>query len=157
MRRSKRSLFALVGTTAVLICTILGTNVIFLDHLRDGALRTAEVDLARYSLTLARDSDRSFKSLDLLLSSVGDYLGRKGVTDEASYQRLMSDQQTQYILKEKIAGLPQVDALTMIDAQGKLINFSRYWPIPDRQYFGSRRLQGPQCRFHPRDIHQRPR
>ena len=66
-----------------------------------------------------------------MLSSVGDYLARKGVTDGASYRQLTSDQETHFLLKEKIAGLPQVDAVTMIDARGKLINFSRYWPIPD--------------------------
>src|SRR5664279_309662 len=129
--RRRRSLRALGIVSAALICTIIGGNLIFLSNLRESTLQTAEANLTRYSLILAEDSDRSFKSLDLVLSSVGDYLGRKGVTDEASYQRLMSDQQTYSLLKEKIAGLPQVDALTMIDAQGKLINFSRSWPIPD--------------------------
>ena len=89
---------------------------------------------------LVEEADRSFKSVDLVLSSVGDYLGRREVTDSASYQRIMSDQATHLLLKEKITGLPQIDAVTMINAQGKLINFSRYWPIPDvnvsdRDYF----------------------
>ncbi|MFX8864364.1 hypothetical protein ABTM79_19675, partial [Acinetobacter baumannii] len=83
----------------------------------ESALAAAESDLARYSLTLAENSDRSFKSLDLVLSSGGDYLGRKGVTDADSYRRLMADHETHLFLHEKIAGLPQVDALTMIDAQ----------------------------------------
>ena len=75
-----------------------------------------------------------------MLSSAGDYLGRREVTDSASYQRTMSDQETHLWLKEKIVGLPHVDAVTMINERGKLINFSRYWPIPDvnvsdRDYF----------------------
>jgi signal transduction histidine kinase/FixJ family two-component response regulator len=140
MRRPKRLLGALAVITLALICTIVGTNLIFLGNLRESTLQTAEADLARYSLTLGENADRSFKSLDLVLSSVGDYLARQGVTDSASYRRLTSDQETHFLLKEKIAGLPQVDAVTMIDADGKLINFSRYWPIPevnvsDRDYF----------------------
>src|SRR5690349_1059819 len=52
----------------------------------------------------------------------------------------MAGIETHRMLREKIEGLPQVDAATLIDAQGKLINFSRYWPIPavnvaDRDYF----------------------
>ncbi len=129
--RRRRSLRALGLASFALIGTIIGTNAIFLSNLRESTLLTAEANLARFSLTLAEEADRSFKSLDLVLSSVGDYLGRKGVTDSASYQRMMSDQETHLLLKEKIAGLPQVDALTMINAQGKLINFSRHWPIPD--------------------------
>jgi hypothetical protein len=140
MQRYQRSLPTIVGASLALIVTIVGGNLLFLSHSRESALAAAESDLARYSLTLAENSDRSFKSLDLVLSSVGDYLGRKGVTDADSYRRLMADHETHLFLHEKIAGLPQVDALTMIDAQGKLINFSRYWPIPevnvsDRDYF----------------------
>jgi signal transduction histidine kinase/DNA-binding LytR/AlgR family response regulator len=140
MLRSRRSLAALCAITLALICTIVGSNLIFLGNLRESTLQTAEANLARYSLTLAENADRSFKSLDLVLSSVGDYLARKNVTDGASYRRLISDQETHFLLKEKIAGLPQIDAVTMIDADGKLINFSRYWPIPDvdisdRDYF----------------------
>src|ERR1700733_813139 len=138
--RPKRLLGALLVITLALICTIVGTDLIFLGNLRESTLQTAEANLARYSLTLAENADRSFKSLDLVLSSVGDYLARKGVTDLASYRRLTSDQETHFLLKEKIAGLPQIDAVTMIDAEGKLLNFSRYWPIPqvdisDRDYF----------------------
>jgi signal transduction histidine kinase/CheY-like chemotaxis protein/HPt (histidine-containing phosphotransfer) domain-containing protein len=142
MSRSRRSLAALGVITLALICSIVGTDLIFLHNLRENTLETAEANLARYSLTLAENADRSFKSLDLVLSSVGDYLARKGVSDGASYQRLTSDQETHFLLKEKIAGLPQVDAVTMIDADGRLINFSRFWPIPevnvsDRDYYKS--------------------
>ncbi|MGZ3352568.1 MAG: hybrid sensor histidine kinase/response regulator, partial [Xanthobacteraceae bacterium] len=121
MSRSRRSLGALGVITLALICSIVGTDLIFLHNLRENTLQTAEANLARYSLTLAENADRSFKSLDLVLSSVGDYLARKGVTDDASYRRLTSDQETHFLLKEKIAGLPQVDAVTVIDADGKLL------------------------------------
>jgi hypothetical protein len=139
-RRRSLSLRVLGFGSLALICTIIGTNVIFLSNLRESSLQTAEANLARYSLTLVEEADRSFKSVDLVLSSIGDYLGRNGVTDSASYQRIMADQTTHLLLKEKITGLPQIDAVTMINAQGKLINFSRYWPIPavdvsDRDYF----------------------
>jgi signal transduction histidine kinase/DNA-binding response OmpR family regulator len=140
MHRPKRALSTLGATSLVLICTIVGTNLIFLGNLRESTLQTAEANLARYSLTLAENADRSFKSLDLVLSSVGDYLVREGATSSGFYRQLASDRQTHSLLKEKIAGLPQVDAVTMIDADGKLLNFSRYWPIPeidisDRDYF----------------------
>ena len=124
----------------VLITTIAGAELIFLSKLRESALQTAESTLARYSLMLSEQTDRSLKSLDLVLSSVGDYVGRKGVTDSASYNNSMVDYDTFLFLKEKITGLPQLDAVTVINSNGKLLNFSRYWPIPevnvaDRDYF----------------------
>ncbi|PZA13409.1 hybrid sensor histidine kinase/response regulator [Rhodopseudomonas palustris] len=136
----KRSLVTLRLTTVVLIVTIVGTNLIFLSNLRETTLQTAETNLSRYALTLAEEADRSFKSVDLLLSSIRDYVSRAGVIDSESYRRLMSLQNTHALLSEKITGLPQIEAVTMIDASGELINFSRYWPIPkvniaDRDYF----------------------
>ncbi len=139
MRPERRSNPLVIGTT-ILLLIIAATNLVFLVSLREASLETAEANLARYSLTLAEQVDSSFKSLDLVLSSVGDYIGRREVTDAASYRLQMSDNETFRFLKEKITGLPQVDAVTMIDADGKLLNFSRYWPIPDvnvadRDYF----------------------
>src|SRR5689334_10136695 len=136
-----KRLFGAVGAIALaLICTIAATNLFFLGNLRESSLLTAESNLARYSLTLAENADRSFKSVDLVLSSVADYAIRKGAVDDETYRAAVSDRETHFLLREKIAGLPQIDALTFIDSRGRLLNFSRYWPIPDvnvsdRDYF----------------------
>jgi signal transduction histidine kinase/DNA-binding response OmpR family regulator len=140
MKASGRSLAALVLITLALIGTIAGTNMFALSNLKESTLRAAEADLNRYSLTLAENASRSFKSLDLILSSLGDYLMREGAVDAASYRRLASDPKIHLLLKEKFAGLLEIDAVILIDANGKLVNFSRYWPIPDvnvadRDYF----------------------
>src|ERR1700761_2496777 len=145
-----RSLGALVAITFALICTIIGTNLFALRDLRESTLQTAEANLARYSLTLAENADRSFKSLDLVLSSFGDYLTNEGAVDTDSYRRFGSTQQLRQLLKEKVTGLPQIEAISLIDARGKLLNFSRYWPIPDvdvsdRGYFKALKSDtGPQ-------------
>jgi len=136
----KRPQVPLFVGTFLLILAIIGPNLVFLSNSRESALQGAEANLARYSLTLTEQGDRSFKSLDLVLSSVGDYLGRMGVTDADSYHRLVTNYDTYLFLKDKITGLPQTDAITLIDSDGKLLNFSRYWPIPnvnvaDRDYF----------------------
>ncbi|UFZ01794.1 ATP-binding protein [Bradyrhizobium ontarionense] len=136
----KRFLGAPAAIALILICIIAGSNLFFLTNLRENALVHAEEDLSRHSLTLAENADRSVKSVDLVLSSVRDYLVRGGAIDAPAYRKIASDYETHLLLKEKIAGLPQIDAVTLIDAQGKLLNFSRYWPIPDvgiadRDYF----------------------
>ena len=146
-----RRLFGAVGAIALaLIATIAGTSVFFLGNLRESTLQTAETSLSRYSLTLAENADRSFKSVDLVLSSIADYVARKGDVDNDTYRAAVSDRETHFLLREKIAGLPQIDALTVIDARGKLLNFSRFWPIPDvdvsdRDYFKALKADdGPQ-------------
>ncbi|CCE00435.1 hybrid sensor histidine kinase/response regulator [Bradyrhizobium sp. STM 3809] len=140
MSNKKRFLGAPAAIALILICVIAGSNLLFLTNLRENALQHAEEDLSRHSLTLAENADRSVKSVDLVLTSVRDYLARGGAIDTETYLKVASDHQTHLLLKEKIAGLPQIDAVTLIDAKGKLLNFSRYWPIPDvnvsdRDYF----------------------
>jgi len=140
MHAHKRFLNAPAAIALALICIIAGSNLFFLTNLRETSLRGSEDELSRHSLTLAENADRSFKSVDLVLSSVADYLTRRSAVDDVSYGAAASDRETYLLLKEKIAGLPQIDAVTLIDAQGRLLNFSRYWPIPDvnvsdRDYF----------------------
>ena len=52
----------------------------------------------------------------------------------------MSGQDVQSLLKDRISGLPHIDAVSLFDADGKMINLSRFWPVPnlsnaDRKYF----------------------
>lgn len=132
---------ATVGLGAIILITCaVGTNIVILGKLHENALKSAEADLARHTLMLGEQTTQAFQSLDLVLSKAGDYLGRKGVNDAASYHRIVTDFDTHVFLREQITGLAQVDAVTLIDASGKLLNFSRFWPVPDvnvadRDYF----------------------
>src|SRR6202162_1214739 len=138
--RDPRFIVTLIAVTIALIAAIFGANAFFITDLRESLLLNTEANLARNSLMLAEQTDRSFKAVDLVLSSVGDYVGRQGVTGSATYNQLMSTYDTFLLLKEKISGLPHVEAITLINADGNLVNFSRAWPIPainvaDRDYF----------------------
>ena len=131
MQRPRKRLFGAVGAIALaLIATIAGTNLFFLGNLRESTLQTAETNLARYSLTLAENADRSFKSVDLVLSSIADYIARKCVLDDYSYRVAVSDRETHFLLREKIAGLPQIDALKDIVRIGKGLKLNLHPPIP---------------------------
>ncbi|HCE09794.1 MAG TPA: hybrid sensor histidine kinase/response regulator, partial [Oxalobacteraceae bacterium] len=134
----------LILATAMLVIALATMSLIIASNLREDTLRNAEVNLSRHSLTLAGQAERSFLSIHLILSSVTDHLTNQGVFDSASYEAAMSGADTHKFLKEKLAGLPQLEAITMINADGKLLNFSRYWPIPavnvsDRDYYSALR------------------
>jgi signal transduction histidine kinase len=125
---------------AFLIVLILATNAALIIDLKKRDLRVEESQLASASLTLAEQADRSFQSVDLVLSSVADFMKNQGIVDEASLKRDMASRDVHILLKDKIGALPQLSAVTLIDGDGNLVNFSRYWPIPgvsaaDRDYF----------------------
>ena len=45
------------------------------------------------------------------------------------FERLMSDHDAHPMLKDKVSGWPHIGSITLINAKGKLFNFSRYWPL----------------------------
>jgi signal transduction histidine kinase/CheY-like chemotaxis protein len=135
-----RPSLVLHACTALVILILLGSDAGVIYHMRESALESAETNLSNLSLLLAEQADRSFQSLDLVLASVADRISAQGVVDGATLESRMGGYDTHLLLQEKLSGVPQVDAVTVIDPQGKLINFSRFWPIPDvnvsdRDYF----------------------
>jgi CheY-like chemotaxis protein len=141
---AQRPIRILVLATAMVIIALAAMSFIIASNLRQDALTSGEIALRRHTLALAGQADRSFQSIDLILSSINDQLSALGVFDGASYRVAMGGRDTFEFLQGKLAGLPQLDAITMIDSTGKLINFSRYWPIPDvnvsdRDYFAALR------------------
>ena len=63
-----------------------------------------------------------------------------GVQTPEDFRQAMYGSAMHQDLRARIRALPQLEAITAIDADGKLLNFSRYWPIPDvnvadRDYF----------------------
>jgi signal transduction histidine kinase/ActR/RegA family two-component response regulator len=128
--RQDHPLFAIALVTTLIIGLIAVSSVVFLSELRETMLKTAQTNLDHHAAVLEEQADASWKSLDLVLSSLGDYVGRQGVTDGESYDRMMSGRDTHLLLKAKISGLPFIDAVALINASGRLISSSRSWPTP---------------------------
>jgi signal transduction histidine kinase len=130
----------LYGIAALLILVLLAVSGIAIVHLRKATLQEKEGNLKNLSLMLAEQADRSLQSVDLVLSSTVDGLLSDGATDAASFIEKASGHDFHLLLREKMTGTPQLDAVVVEDATGKVINFSRSWPVPqidnsDRDYF----------------------
>jgi PAS domain S-box-containing protein len=119
---------------------ILTVNTITLSNLRDEILRSVQANVESQAIVLAQESDRSLKVLDLALSSISEDIARLGVPPGRSLESHLAGREVHGLLREKSAGLSHVDAISLIDADGKLVNVSRLWPVPDvdvsdRDYF----------------------
>ena len=131
---------ALFVGAMLLSATILSFTAMTLSTLREDTLRSVEANMQSQAVVLAEEGERSFKVLDMALSIIADNVGHLGVTSSDALEQKMAGHDTHDWLREKITGMPHVDAITLISAHGKLVNFSRYWPIPDvdvtdRDYF----------------------
>ena len=129
--RSIKFIPMLIVGTGLLLGLMVSVNLVLLGNLREATQQTAERDLVRHSLTLSEQADRAFKSLDLVLFNIEEYLDRLVPGDDLAGSTAVRGRTMHDFLKDKLIGLPQVEAITIIDAQGKLLNFSRYFPVPD--------------------------
>src|SRR5262245_211636 len=137
-----RAMKLLIASGVTLIVATILTTAALVLNFRDRALSDAERELANTALILAEQSDRAFQSLELVQVSLIERMKALGINSHEDYRRLMSSHDVHLMLRDKISGLPHVDALALADADGNLVNFSRFWPIPeingaDREYFKS--------------------
>lgn len=125
---------------AVFALAALATAAVMVLSLERHAVADRQREMANLALTLSEQTARAFEALELVQLSVVDFVAAAGVTDRDGLERAVSTMGMHQTLREKIDALPYVDAVTIIDENGKLLNFSRYWPIPpvnisDRDYF----------------------
>jgi diguanylate cyclase (GGDEF)-like protein/PAS domain S-box-containing protein len=125
----------------VLLVAVIVVGIALATHtFRDRELANSERELKNTALILAEQTDRTIQSLDLVLTSVIERMQSLGISSTEDFARRMSGQDVQSLLKDKISGLPHIDAVSLFDADGKMINLSRFWPVPnlsiaDRKYF----------------------
>ena len=101
------------------------------DNLRDRALFDSERELKNTALILAEQIDRTFQAVDLVQISVIERIQSLGITSSDDYARRISSKDIHEMLKTSTSGLVQIYAISVINADGRLLNFSRFWPVPD--------------------------
>ena len=135
-----RPVLALVLLGFLVVGSIVTGTWVLLSILRDRAIADSERELQNIAFVLAEQGDRSFQAVDLIQNGLIERIQTLRIDSDEELARQMSGQEVHLTLNEKVSGLPDVDAVTLIDSHGKLVNSSRYWPIPDinvadRDYF----------------------
>ncbi len=105
-------LFAICGL--LLVAAVAISTGFILSNLRSRALADSVRELENIGLVLAEHTDRAFQALDLVQTSL------IGITSTDDYELQMSSQDAHLMLKDKIASLPQVDAVILINSDERL-------------------------------------
>ena len=115
----------------LIIAAIVVSTVMMVDNLRARALSESERELKNTALILAEQIDRTFQAIDLVQSSVIEKIQSLGIASSVDYVRRMSSEDVHLMLKASTSGLVQAYAISLINADGQMLNFSRSWPAPD--------------------------
>ena len=114
---------------AVLAALCCGTAVI-LDRLHDETMTEAMLGLRTLNASMAEQTARSLEGIDLTVESVAEQIPAEYRRSPEAFKRLRTDRQVHEILKAKASSLPQMEALSLIAADGTLVNFTRHFPAP---------------------------
>ena len=131
-----RQVRRLVAAAALVIATIVVAVGALLWNLRNDQIAGSEKDLESLVLVLSEQIDRTFQSIELLQRDIIERVDNLGISTPAGFAARLSDENTHRRLKDRIRALPHVDALVLSDPDGRLVNFSRYWPLPEINFAG---------------------
>jgi diguanylate cyclase (GGDEF)-like protein/PAS domain S-box-containing protein len=124
-----------IGLVAIIA---LGTAAAILTA-HGSAVSLAQRELQNMAFVLAARANSEFEAIERVQTNLIERIEENlGLPED--FERKFSGSDVHGMLKEKHLGLPYVGAFSLLDAQGKLFNFSRRWPAPnidvsDRSFF----------------------
>ncbi|PWC40980.1 histidine kinase [Azospirillum sp. TSO35-2] len=101
-----------------------------LDRLHDETVAEAKLALRSLNVSLAEQTTRAIEGIDLAITSVVDQLYADNLRALDALGRQTAGRATHEILKAKVSGLPQLEALSLIAADGALVSSTRQFPAP---------------------------
>ena len=150
-RRSRPITLLIVGACVLIVAIAVGTAAMIY-NLRNRLLADNERELQNVALVVAAQADGIFEAAERVETNLIDHFAELGITNGEDYEQKMSGYNAHLMLKDKIVGLPHIGTFTLVNAQGKVFNFSRSWPIPpidvtDRDFFEALRPDGGRTSF----------
>lgn len=127
-----------LGTLLILIVAAVVGGSIWL--LRGRMIDQWSDHLTSASVALASHSAQTISSAYIVLDGIADRVKAAGVTDAKALRKAMGTTEIHQMLRDNMAGSPQIDVTTIVADDGQVINFSRSYPPPpinlaDRDYF----------------------
>ena len=131
-----RRLLLVGGLLMIAASVALG---VMLWHLHRDALLETRRNLSTLGIAIAEQTSRSVQAGDLVLQDLRRQIDDRTLSSVDDFKARLSDRAMFDFLRDRADFLPQVDAFTIIAADGKLVNYSRQWPtlptdLSDRDY-----------------------
>jgi diguanylate cyclase (GGDEF)-like protein len=139
-RRRQLKFRGLIGIAAALIALAVLAIILTIFGLHGDATQDAERDAGNIATVLAEQTTRSVQAIDLTLAELQDKVASTGVKTLNDFRAVFGREDIFDILRERLARLSQADVITLIDADGIILNNSRTFPsrpidLSDRDYF----------------------
>jgi len=130
---------ALLAATLVVILLTWAAVAFASGRGREDAIDDWRYFLANLSEMAAQHADQTLAAADAVLERVVDDVNGMAPVDGADLARKAGTRETYDLLRRRQGDLPQIDVISIVAGDGRLINFSRSFPTPpiklaDRDY-----------------------
>ncbi len=138
--RRLRPVWPVAAGVLLLVAGLLAFAGLTLRGARDETLARETARLEMVARMLAEHTQRIVFGADLSMSALEEQLDLATLRTPEEFVQRASGFELQVSLRERVIAMPDVDALALIGADGRLLNTSRTWPPPaldlsDRDYF----------------------
>jgi len=120
---------SLIGIVVVAGIMLAATLAIWDRH--DEAIARSRREMGNLGTVLAAQSARSLQAIDLVMREAQSLVASEGITTPEQFRERMGKDEIHKFLADRVRSLPQANALSLIDATGRIIAFSRTWPTPE--------------------------
>ena len=128
--KTNRPLQRIGALGVAVLAALCGGTAAMLDRLHDETVAEATLGLRTLNASLAEQTARSLEGIALTVEGVAEQIPAEDRLTPEAFKRLREDRQVYEILKAKASSLPQLEALSLVAADGSLINFTRQFPAP---------------------------
>lgn len=137
LSRSSKGLLVVGAALLLLMMLVVGLTVW---KARNTALDEARQHLGKLGIAIGEQTARSIQAVDIMVETVRTAIVDAHIDTPERFKAELGGLPLHEDLRNRDKTLPQADAFTVIAADGKLVNFSRQWPIPptdlsDRDYY----------------------
>lgn len=97
-------------------------------------------NIRNLGVILAEQVARTLQSVDLVLRETASEIRLGGIASAEQFSRELATERMHGFLASGLRSLPQADSLILVGADGRTVNFSRFWPntpidLSDRDYY----------------------
>ncbi len=128
----------LIFICAVTLALIFVSSAALIAHnLRHRALAENEQALSNSALIIAKQIEQIFNAVEHAQKGFYEDLSRLPAINEEAIEGDLRRHDVHLKLRDKAGGMPYVGSLAIFNAHGRLINYSRHWPVPDVNVSGA--------------------
>ncbi len=124
----------LVCALLVVVALVAGAAVIW--QLRQATLAASERELTNLGVVLAEQTSRTIQSVDLVLREVQARTATIGIRTPEQFRAEMTREIAHAFLVSRLQNLPQADAIAVVGADGKLLDWTRDRQVPQTDFSG---------------------